>query len=196
MRHWLALYKVPVLLAAVALAIAGLAETGSSALGYDRQAILGGAVWRLLTGHWVHLSLTHLCLNLLGLAFVWGLFGQAMNTRQWLAVMLVIALGQSLSLLVLHPDIDWFVGLSGLLHGAMVAGALLSLRGWPALAGAALVLVTLKVATETFQGGSEDLASWIAGPVLVETHLYGALWGLGSAIGVVLSGRSSGKRCQ
>src|SRR5690606_30285485 len=39
-------------------------------LRYEREAIFAGQLWRLLTGHLVHLSWTHLLLNILGLLFL------------------------------------------------------------------------------------------------------------------------------
>ncbi len=39
----------------------------ASALEWSREGIPGGEYWRLLTGHWTHLGLNHLLLNLAGL---------------------------------------------------------------------------------------------------------------------------------
>ena len=53
-------------------------------LRYDRDAILAGQLWRVLTGHLVHLGGSHLAMNLVGLALIWMLFGRLMSTAAWL----------------------------------------------------------------------------------------------------------------
>src|SRR5690606_7331879 len=63
-----------------ALQAAGLAHS----LRYDRQAILDGEVWRLLSGNLVHLGWSHLWLNAFGLLLVWLLFGPLLPSSVWL----------------------------------------------------------------------------------------------------------------
>ena len=56
-------------------------------LRFDRGGIAAGELWRLLTGHFVHLGVSHTLLNLAGLLLVWVLVGAACTWRQWLLVM-------------------------------------------------------------------------------------------------------------
>ncbi len=174
LRRW----RLPVLLALVCGLLALAGEPLRSLLIYDREAILHGQVWRLFSAHLLHLGGSHLGLNLAGLALVWALVGERFSGRGWLLVLLVDALVTGLGLLIFNPQLRWYVGLSGVLHGLLVAGSVADIR--LGLRGAWLLLgvVALKLAWEQFAGplpGSEDAAG---GRVIVDAHLYGALGGL------------------
>lgn len=170
----------PFLVALPALLIALSGETVGAVMQYERPAVSDGEVWRLVTGHWVHLGWRHLALNLAGLFLVWHLFGRMLPLAGWLAVLLVIALSQSAALMVFHPEVLWYVGLSGLLHGLLAAGALAALRHMPLVGAGALLLLLAKLALETLQPGVgiAGAGDWLGGPVVVESHRYGALAGL------------------
>ena len=61
---------------------------GGEYLQYQRHAIEHGQVWRLLTGHWVHLGATHFLLNLFGLLLLWQIIGNWLSIGEKLAVLL------------------------------------------------------------------------------------------------------------
>lgn len=147
------------------------------ALRYERGAIIEGELWRLVTGHWVHLGWLHLALNLAGLLLIWSLWGPALRSVQWLLCTLWIAMAQSLLLLALNPEIHWYVGLSGLLHGLFAAGALRQLCSAPVINGGALVGLAGKLLLEAlnFSGGTAILGT---DQVVEEVHLYGAVSGV------------------
>ena len=67
MSRFLSCYATPLVLLALSAAVMGLGEAGFEALSYQRDRITSGALWRLLSGHWVHLGWAHLLLNLAGL---------------------------------------------------------------------------------------------------------------------------------
>lgn len=92
---------------------------------YDRAAILSGEYWRLVTGHLVHFSPSHLIYNLLALGLAVGLLER--EAERGLAPALALGtLVIPLSLFALAPEIQFYGGLSGL---ATVAIVLLGLRG-------------------------------------------------------------------
>lgn len=146
-------------------------------LSYDRDAILAGQAWRLLSGHFVHLGQSHLLLNATGLLLVWLLVGTSAATGRWLLIAAASIIGIDAGLWLFAPLLDWYVGLSGLLHGLLAAGIVAELRGgrrdnW-VLAG----LVLAKLVYEQVSGplpGSEVSAG---GAVIVDAHLYGAIAG-------------------
>ena len=57
----------------------------SAGLGYDRDAVAAGQLWRLLTGHWTHWSAEHLSWNLLVFALL-GVFWERTGERRRLLV--------------------------------------------------------------------------------------------------------------
>lgn len=193
---WQAWGPVPTWLAALSIAAMIGGPQLVLWLRYDRQAILDGEVWRLLTAHIVHLGWQHLLMNLAGLFLIWLLFGRLLDTPRWALVTLACALGVGVGLLLLHPGIEWYVGMSGLLHGMFVAGALASLAAGYRAELLLLALLAGKLAWEQLVGplpGSEGLAG---GRVVVDAHLYGAVTGLVVIAGLLFRRRARADRGQ
>lgn len=178
-------------LAIAALAVLLQAAGGAEAWRLER-ALVATEPWRFATGHFVHLGWSHLALNLAGLGIVWALFGRALSIREWLATMLVCAAGVSLGLLGFSRGLEWYVGLSGMLHGLLAAAAL---RQWllqPDLATAMLLLgLAAKLGWEQWAGGDPGTARLIGGAVAVDAHLYGALTGAALGSFLALARRSA-----
>jgi hypothetical protein len=83
-----------------------------------------------------------------------------------------------------QPQVQWYVGLSGLLHGAWAAGAAaegVRRGGWAWLMPVVLVL---KLALEQRAGASLLAPEF---PVVTIAHLYGALGGLGAYAALALA---------
>jgi rhomboid family GlyGly-CTERM serine protease len=161
-------------------------------LRWERDSV-GAEPWRLVSAHLVHLGWAHLALNLAGLALAWILFGAALSPLGWVVVMLACALGVATGLQAFSPEVMWYAGLSGVLHGLLVAGALLRLRAYPGVAGAVLVLLAVKIAGEQFGTGSEGVERFIGAPVITAAHLYGALAGLACGLLAWLPFRSASR---
>ena len=145
---------------------------------FDRGLIDQGQYWLLLTGHLVHLNWVHWGLNMAGLVIVAVFFSLYGNILDWLFVLLFCALMTGLGLYWLHPELIWYVGLSGVLHGLFVYGAIREIRYYPFSGYVLLLLISAKLFWEYMNGalpGSEEMTG---GRVLVEAHLYGAIAGL------------------
>jgi rhomboid family GlyGly-CTERM serine protease len=112
-----------------ALTACALAAYGSPGLAallvYDRSAILGGELWRLVTGHWVHFSASHLACD----AVVFGVSGWLIESRGYRffpALCAVAASAIGLAMLAALPDMAQYGGLSGV---AMASTVYLALHG-------------------------------------------------------------------
>lgn len=163
------------LLAALLVLLSLTGDSGRELLRYERSAVLNGQYWRLLTGHFVHGSTHHLLLNGVGLGLIGALFPREYSVRAWLLILASSIVTIDLGFVFLEPQLQWYVGLSGVLHGALAAGAL----GWwrheskPLALGLTAVLIG-KLAWEQWHGAlplSGDM------PVVVDAHLYGAIGG-------------------
>lgn len=139
---------VTLLLIAVALVIAAWPDA-RLALIYDRDAILAGEIWRLFTGHLVHLSIRHLAFDLIG----FGVAGCMIEARRmpsfgWLCG--VVPCLSSGLMLWLNPTMSQYAGLSGLALAAWVYLGLSSLSAQSSrwLGGLVLLAVTVKLAGE------------------------------------------------
>ncbi|MDT8384608.1 MAG: rhombosortase [Gammaproteobacteria bacterium] len=150
----------------------------SALLRFEREAILHGQLWRLFSGHLTHLGWSHLWLNIAGLALIWGLVGRCFSLRQWLSISAGLALGIGLGLLVFNPQLAWYVGLSGVLHGMLVAGGIAEVRAGRGSSYVLLILVGAKLVWEQVAGPLPGSTAGAGGAVIVDAHLYGALCGI------------------
>ena len=115
-------WRVPAVLGFLCLLAALAGDTGRAWLSWDRAAITDIEIWRLVTGHLVHMGWPHFALNAVGLVLVWLLVGDRLATRSWLLVIVVTIAGTDLGFWYLEPELQWYVGMSGLLHGLLIAG--------------------------------------------------------------------------
>lgn len=175
---FLARHALPLSLALLSFAVMIGGHELRQWLRYDRAAILHGEVWRLASAHIAHLGWKHLAMNLAGLGLIWLLFHRVYSTAQWLLVMSLSMLGVGLGLLAFLPAVHWYVGLSGVLHGLFVAGALASIAAGYRAELLLLGLLVAKLAWEQLHGALPGSASFAGGNVLVESHLLGAIAGL------------------
>lgn len=139
-------------------------------------------VWRFLTANFIHLGWSHWFLNMAGLALVYLLVGTQFSTPQWFAIIVISSLGVSVGLFALNPSLNWYVGFSGALHGLLLAGAVAEIvhqRGRERWFGGILLLcVAAKLVWEQIVGALPGSADMAGGPVVVDSHLYGAIAGL------------------
>jgi len=162
------------------LALCALGDQGREVLDYQRGAIAHQQWWRLISAHLVHLGWRHALLNDVGLALLWMLFAREFAPRRWLWIVLLAAASIDAGLWFLRPQVDWYLGASGVLHGAWAAGACAMYRRGDGFGAALLLLLIAKLVYEQNSGASlfeGDL------PLVSAAHLFGALGGL---IGAVL----------
>ncbi len=170
-------WLVPGIVVLCALALLATGDWGREWLRFDRDGIASGEAWRLLTGHLVHLGVSHTVLNLAGLVLVWLLVGQTYTWKQWLWVMAGSVAAIDLGLWFGAPALEWYVGLSGLLHGMLAAGILAGLAGRSGEAAILGVVVAAKLAWEQFAGPLPGSEASSGGAVIVDAHLYGVIGG-------------------
>jgi rhomboid family GlyGly-CTERM serine protease len=187
----LARWALPLGLAAAAVT---LQATGGPDLWRLERGLTLAEPWRLVTGQLVHLGWAHLLMNLTGLAVLWALLAPAMALRHWALVTLTSGAGVNLGLLLFSPAVAWYAGLSGILHGLLVAGALAGLKRTPGTAAVLLALLVVKLGMEQFTGEDVATARLIGGAVIVDAHLYGALSGALCTALLRLAARAPGSR--
>ena len=170
-------WLVPGIIALCALTLLLGGDSGREWLRYDRVGIAAGEIWRLLTGHLVHLGVSHAILNVAGLVLVWLLVGRAYRWNQWLWVMAGSLAAIDIGLWFGAPSLDWYVGLSGLLHGMLAAGVVAGLVERSGEAAILAAVVAGKLAWEQFAGPLPGSEATSGGAVIVDAHLYGVIGG-------------------
>lgn len=152
------------------------------ALVLDRDAVLGGQLWRLWSGHWVHLDARHAAINLAALVLMALIAARMRQLRPLLVASLPMMPLVAALLLLTAPDLQWYAGLSGLLHG-WAAWLLLRRGGGVATIGA--VLLAGKLIREQVAPAADASAF----PVIHAAHLIGALVGAALALPGALHAR-------
>jgi rhomboid family GlyGly-CTERM serine protease len=176
------LVRPAAVLVLAALVVALIGAPAALALRYDRHAILSGEVWRLLTGHLVHLGWAHLALNAAALGCIAALLGELHHVLRWAWLAIASALGVSLGLLLASPQVAWYVGLSGISHGLVAAAALTLARRRDGAGWIWLALLVGKLVWERFQGPVPGSQAIIGGATVIDAHLYGAVAGLAGSL--------------
>ena len=175
-------HLLPIVLALIAVMLALAGDSITEVLRYHVNEIKSGEIWRLITGNLVHLGWSHALMNLLGLGLIWGLFWGCFSTKQWLVITVISGLSVSLGLLTLNPELIWYVGLSGILHGLFLAGAVGGIRRGDRREAILLVAIVGKLIWEQAYGALPGSADMAGGPVVVDSHLYGAIGGAITAL--------------
>jgi rhomboid family GlyGly-CTERM serine protease len=181
----LADWRLPLALTIGSVALQGAGPAATAAMRYDRTQVGAGQLWRLLTGHLVHLGWSHLLLNVAGLVLVWALLGSCYRSSQWLLVLAISALVIDAGFLLLNPELQWYVGMSGVLHGMLAAGVLQAWYAGGQGRQEALVLAVFligKLGYEFVAGATPASELLAGGPVVTDAHLYGAVGGVLAAV--------------
>lgn len=167
-------------LVAFLLALGLVPGWGRAHLSWDRAFLLQGEHWRWITGHLVHLDPAHAALNAIGLALTWALYRAMWSAMQWLFIVLASAVAIDAGLWFLQPQVEWYVGASGVLHGCIAGGLVAQARGERIIAAVVGTLLAAKLAWEAAYGAlpfsGEDHT------VVLSAHRYGALGGAAAAL--------------
>lgn len=173
---------LPLGLGFVAVLAAAGGDPARLAMRYERVGLASGELWRLITGHLVHLGWNHMAMNLAALALLAYLFPRLMRPLDWFLAAILSALTIDAGLYWLNPTVEWYVGLSGLLHGCWAAACVLAFRHGRREAWVLSSLIVLKLAYEAVRGPVSLSGQLAGGPVIEIAHLYGAAGGLLSAL--------------
>jgi len=166
------------ILAVISLLLELGGDGARHALAWNRTALEAGEFWRLLTGHFVHLSLKHLLLNLVGLALVVWIVGHAYTWSRWLFVVLLSIVTIDAGFWFLYAELGWYVGISGFLNGILAAGLVIGVANREPESIALFLIVLVKLTWEQTVGPMPGSESTSGGVVVVDAHIYGAAGGL------------------
>lgn len=153
----------------------------------DRQAVEGGELWRLVTGHLVHASRAHFLFDV-------GVGAVLLLLLRWRRTLWLLPPFVGILVLALRPDLDFYTGLSGVLHGWTVLATVDLARSGDrlerGLASIVLVGVILKAVVESSLGVSVLTSGVDMGtPTVFLAHVAGVLGGL-----LIAGGEAVGRR--
>jgi rhomboid family GlyGly-CTERM serine protease len=108
---------------------------------------------------------------------VWALFARDFAAAL-VGCLLFSSLTISAGLWVLNPEVPWYVGSSGALHGVMAAGTLAHLRRRDLDSWILAIIVVAKLTYEQLAGSMPFAGD---AHTIVDAHFYGAIGGLALA---------------
>ncbi len=146
---------------------------------YDRELITSGQFWRLFSAHFVHLSLTHMLGNAMGLVLLAYIAGKFLNNFLGVVLLLWCVSVVGIGLYFYAEYLQRYVGLSGVLHGLLLAAPFISGYYSRRIAFSFLIIIITKVIWE--QSPLYDdmaLIGAIGGRVEANAHLLGVIAGM------------------
>lgn len=151
-------------------------------LSLEADKINRGEIWRLLTANLVHFGWLHTAMNAAALLLCTLAFFIDDSLKKVTLLLLWCCAGVGLGIYLFNPEYSPYAGLSGAIHGLIIAG-LLQTRAYPLwVRTLALGLLAAKLWQENSAGyEATDLQSLLPVKVAVEAHMYGALAGLAFA---------------
>lgn len=175
--------SVPLLVLFISLISFLFDSSLSELLVYQRSLVTQGEIWRVFSGHFFHTNGFHFLLNAAAVVMLWALHGHFYTIKSYLIVFMVSAIICSIGIHWFSLDIEQYVGLSGVLHGIFIWGAIEDIKAKERTGYLLLLGVILKIAHEQYNGASEDVSDLIGANVAINAHLWGAI---GGVIAVIL----------
>ncbi|MBE8716824.1 rhombosortase [Cellvibrio polysaccharolyticus] len=165
------------LLLVALLALAGLFQTITEPLlQFDRNAIAQGEWWRLISSQFIHYGVYHLLMNAAALVIINAALWRDAAVKHYLATLITCLAVTGIGLWFFDPELFFYAGLSGTLHGLIIAGLLLTLPQTPTINALALLVIWGKVIYEHTPWFDPQHAL-LPVPVAVDAHLWGAVAG-------------------
>lgn len=148
-------------------------------LSLEPTKVSAGEFWRLLTANLVHFGWVHTLMNAAALLLCALAFFTEYSLKKFSLLLLWCCSGVGIGIYLFNPEYSPYAGLSGAIHGLIVAGLLLT-RAYPIwIRVLALGLVMAKIVQENSADyEATDLQALLPVAVAVESHLYGAVAGL------------------
>lgn len=151
----------------------------SDILRFDREQLDQGQWWRLITANWMHLSFNHYLGNVAGVLLVAYIARGSLNNKMGAALILWSMLVVGAGLYGYADYLSYYVGLSGALHGILLAAPFASRAyGMSTCVMFAAFILGKVIWEQTSAYDDMALVEVIGGRVEVNSHLFGALAGL------------------
>jgi len=128
--------------------------------------------WRLVSGHLVHASWSHLFVNILNLILLRLVFKEWISHKTFFAFLLFSSLFISTGLWV-FTDFTSYVGFSGIFHGLLIYLLLFYWKSSRIIFSIVIGCLVGKILYEQLYGASSALAEFIGIGIAIESHSLG-----------------------
>ena len=180
------LHSFGLLVVAIIISLVLLPGSDTS-LALSRETIAQGEWWRIVTSQLAHLGPAHALMNAAGFFIISFSFRPDFSPAHEATVLLTSMIAVAAGILLMNPEIHWYMGLSGAIYGLLIHHLVAGAREQRRLAWLFIAGVTGKLAYEQWFAPPDRLTEVIiGGMVAVDAHLYGACWG--AVCGVISRG--------
>lgn len=173
-----------VVLSIIMLTLTTFQNTLFDPLSLYATKVSSGEYWRIFTANFVHFGWAHTLMNTTALVLATAALFNEARPAKYLLLLLTCCIAVGLGLFCFNPEYQPYAGLSGAIHGLVIAG-LIQTRAYPFWVRAGgIALVVAKLVQENLPGyQATDLQQLIPAAVAVESHVYGAIAGAVFAVG-------------
>lgn len=156
-------------------------------LEFNRSLVENGEYLRIVSSQFVHANWPHLALNCAGILLIWALHAEHTNPLRYTFNVLFLATWCGLGITLFCPDIKTYTGLSALLHGVIIWGAVKDICIGYRTGVLLFIGVWIKILLEQINGPSADIGKLINSNVAIDAHLIGAIGGLLLALPLLIT---------
>jgi rhomboid family GlyGly-CTERM serine protease len=163
----------------ITILFAAAPDTFFPALSLVRTSVEHGELWRLFTSNFVHFGWPHTLMNLAAFLLCAFALLNSVSVQQLLGLIVFCCLSVGLGVYYFNPEYATYAGLSGAIHGFIVAGLMRNKRHPIWLNAIFIALVFAKIIYEhqpDYQ--ATQLQTLMPVPVAYDAHMYGAIAGL------------------
>lgn len=175
---------INLIIVGVLLVFASATNTLFPLLSLNRTQMEQGELWRLFTSNFVHFGWPHTLMNLSAFLLCALALLNSFPARQLLGLIVFCCLSVGLGVYYFNPEYGTYAGLSGAIHGFIVAGLMRNKRHPSWLNVIFIALVFAKIIYEhqpDYQ--ATELQTLMPVPVAYDAHMYGAIAGLVFGLG-------------
>jgi len=159
--------------------------SSSEWLRYQSIEVSNGQWWRIFSANLSHSNWNHWMLNIGGL-WLMDVFYRPVLSLKTRTQLLLFCMILNVALLHVFLNINWYVGLSGALHGYLIGGAMLSFNTARALNSLIILVTITKLIVESLWQINSATAELIGAEVLEEAHSFGAVSAVIFSVGYFL----------
>lgn len=150
-----------------------------SMLSLEHSLVAQGEVWRIITGNFVHFGWAHTLMNLAAFLLCSFALLNTFSLTRFVSLLFVCCFVVGLGVYFFNPEYETYAGLSGAIHGLIMAGLLLNKRHAYWVNGILIALLAAKIFHEhQLNYQTTELQKLLPVFVASDAHLYGALAGL------------------
>lgn len=173
-----------VVLSIIMLTLTTFQNTLFDAFSLYAAKVSSGEYWRIFTASFVHFGWAHTLMNIAALVLATAALFSEVRPAKYLLLLSSSCIAVGLGIFCFNPEYQPYAGLSGAIHGLVVAG-LLQTHAYPLWVRAGgIALVAGKLVQENLPGyEATDLQQLIPAAVAAESHVYGAIAGAAFALG-------------